>query len=371
MAKATISKFFTGKPISHLNFVEICETLGLDWQEISEVPTTTNNNPEIYIERPPVEEKCYQEILKPNSLIRIKAPKQMGKTLLARKLLDRVTEQGYRTVYLSFKAIDRSDFRDLTQFLRQFCNTVSLELDLNNQLEEYWQNEIGSKSNCTNYFEKYLLMASNSPLVLCLDDVDLLFPYEEIAEEFFTLLRFWYERAKNRPIWTKLRFIIVYSTDIYIPLDINHSPFNVGLPIELPTFTSDQVQNFAKQHRFDWGCDSINQLMKMFNGHPSLIKQALYHLKITPDITLEKLLKEAPTDSGIYSSDLRNLLLELQNYSELRQAFSKVIDSDKPIHLDTLTSHKLYSMGLVKHQQDKVEVSCNLYRLYFQSRLLD
>jgi Effector-associated domain 1/AAA-like domain len=42
----------------------------------------------IYIKRPPIEEKCYKAILQPGSLIRIKAPQRMGKTLLLEKLLD-------------------------------------------------------------------------------------------------------------------------------------------------------------------------------------------------------------------------------------------------------------------------------------------
>ncbi|NEO49996.1 MAG: hypothetical protein F6K55_40285, partial [Moorea sp. SIO4A3] len=47
--------------------------------ELSPRPRATQ---EIYIERPPVEARCYQEIVKPGALIRIKAPKRMGKTLL-------------------------------------------------------------------------------------------------------------------------------------------------------------------------------------------------------------------------------------------------------------------------------------------------
>ncbi|MGH8001734.1 MAG: NACHT domain-containing protein, partial [Brasilonema sp.] len=34
-----IWKFFTGKPIERQNFMEICFQLGLDWQEIAELPT--------------------------------------------------------------------------------------------------------------------------------------------------------------------------------------------------------------------------------------------------------------------------------------------------------------------------------------------
>lgn len=379
LAKATVSKFFTGKGISHLNFVEICEKLGFDWQEIGEVPLDNEILPDstdfedstgIYIERPSIETICYQEICKLGSLIRIKAPKKMGKSSLAIQICNFVTKQDYRVAYLSFKEIDRDDLKDLTRFLRQFCNTVSWELNIKNQVEQYWEDSIGSKSNCTHYFEKYLLVEPNPPLVLCLDDVDLLFPHQEIAQEFFTLLRFWHERAKTRPIWTKLHLIVVHSTDIYIPLDQNHSPFNVGLPIELPMFTSGQVQDFAKQYKFDWDSDRIEKLMEMLNGHPYLVKQALYHLKINRSPTLENFLKQAPTDRGIYSNDLRKILDELNQYNELRNAFEKVIVSNHPIHLETMTSRKLYSMGLVKYQQDKIEVSCNLYRLYFENCLL-
>ncbi|WP_375474565.1 hypothetical protein [uncultured Nostoc sp.] len=44
-----IWKFFTGKPIERQNFMEICFRLGLDWQDIAELPNQrllTENNQE-------------------------------------------------------------------------------------------------------------------------------------------------------------------------------------------------------------------------------------------------------------------------------------------------------------------------------------
>ncbi|MEM9090821.1 MAG: NB-ARC domain-containing protein [Cyanobacteria bacterium P01_F01_bin.53] len=35
MARATVNKFFTGRPIDFLNFVELCQQLNLDWQEVA------------------------------------------------------------------------------------------------------------------------------------------------------------------------------------------------------------------------------------------------------------------------------------------------------------------------------------------------
>ncbi len=35
ISRATVSKFLNGKPVDYLNFVEISEKLGLDWQAIA------------------------------------------------------------------------------------------------------------------------------------------------------------------------------------------------------------------------------------------------------------------------------------------------------------------------------------------------
>ena len=53
---------------------------------VSPVPSASA----FYVERPPIEFQCYEAILQPGALIRIKAPQQMGKTLLGEKLLEKV-----------------------------------------------------------------------------------------------------------------------------------------------------------------------------------------------------------------------------------------------------------------------------------------
>lgn len=70
-----------------------------------------------YIERPPIEEKCYKAIVQPGALIRIKAPQRMGKTLLLEKILDHSRQQGYETVKLDLKLADNSTLTDLKTFL--------------------------------------------------------------------------------------------------------------------------------------------------------------------------------------------------------------------------------------------------------------
>ncbi len=159
-----------------------------------------------YVERSPIESNCYQAVLKPGSLLRIKAPKLMGKTSLLSRIFDVAAKQGARTVELNLLLADSAVLTNLDKFLRWFCASVNRALKIENQLDAYWDTELlSSNSNCTAYFEEYLLPQINSPLVLGLDEVDRIFPYAEIAPDFFGLLRLWHEKARNLDIWKRFQ----------------------------------------------------------------------------------------------------------------------------------------------------------------------
>ena len=307
---------------------------------------------EIYIERPPVEDRCYQEIVKPGALIRIKAPKRMGKTLLIQQIISHSKQQGYAQVYLNMNELP---FTNLDDFLQSFCVRVSDNLGLPDQLDSYWKKRLPSKVNCKRYLEQYLLTSLESPVVLCLDEVERIFSHQEIAKGFLTLLRSWHEDAKSKEIWKKLRLIVVYATEVYVNLPIEQSPFNVGLPIELLEFTEQQVTSFAQAYGLNLSGDSVTQLMAMVGGNPYLLSQAFDHLKNHQAVekTLDTLLANAPTEAGIYGSHLYLLLTSIQEHTELLDAIKLLVSTTKPVRLDATITRKLESMGLVqRHGND-------------------
>ena len=325
-----------------------------------------------YVERSPIESICYETLLQPGALLRLKAPSLMGKTSLMNRVLAQLALSGYKTVSLSLELAERKLFTNLDKFLRWLCTNISRELGFPSQLDDYWDEEgMGSKVSCTTYVEEYLLAQLNTPLALCLDDVDLVFPYPELYKDFFGLLRSWYEKARSRNIWKKLRLAIIHSTDVYIQLNINQSPFNVGVPIELPEFTSSQVQNLAYQHGLNWGAPQVERLMEMVGGHPYLVQQALLHLKTHGDVTLEQLLETAPTEAGIYNHHLRLHLLTVQQHPELASALKKVVSATTSVQLEPMPAYKLHSMGLVKLCGNQVKPRYHMYSQYFCDRLKD
>lgn len=322
-------------------------------------------NSPFYVERPPIEVECNQTILKPGSLIRIKAPSQMGKTSLTARILSHGEKQGFKSVYLNIELADSKIFQDLDLFLKWFCASVSRTLNLPNKVREYWDDIFGSKTSCKDYFENYLLAEIEEPLILALDRVDSIFPYPNLADDFFALLRAWHEEAKNSQVWKKLRLILVHSTEVYIPLNINQSPFNVGLPIELPEFTPKQVSDLVDRYGLKLNFSQIKKLMEILGGHPYLIRVALYYLA-KHNLTLEKFLYMAPTEEGAFNSHLRRHLIALGEQPELGIAFQQVINSDCPVSLPALEMFKLHSMGLVAIKGNKATPYCELYRQYFR-----
>jgi hypothetical protein len=323
----------------------------------------------LYIERPGVEPLCYEAVLKPGALIRIKAPKLMGKTSLLLRLLSYAKNHQCQVVYLDLQSIDRSIVTDLDKFLRWLCVIVGRQLKLENQLHQYWDTDIlGSNDNCTAYFEEYLLTTIGEPLVLCFDDVDRIFPHAEVVEDFLGLLRSWHEKGKTSKIWQQLHLVIAYSTEVYIPLDINQSPFNAGIPVELSEFDLLHVQELAHRHHLNWQEQQCHQLMQMVGGHPYLVRLAMYALSRGYS-TLAQLLQEASTEAGIFSHHLRRYLETLQQTPELAQMFKQAVLSAEPVELNSMQIYQLHSMGLVKRLNNHVVPRCNLYREYF-SRVL-
>jgi DNA-binding CsgD family transcriptional regulator len=321
---------------------------------------------DFYIQ-PSFEERCCEEVLVPGQLIRIRAPQTTGKTSLLYRILDHAREQGYQTVACNLRAdLERSDVESLSSFLLWFCRTIaqSLNLPLENLPETI--------SGCKSYLQNQILRKLSEPLVVALDETEVLFEYPEIAKDFFALLRVWHEFAKNpgmETTWEKLRLVIVHSTDDYIHLSRAQSPFeNVGYVVRLPQLKAPQIQTLANRYGLRGVTTTeIEQLMTMVGGHPYLIQEALYTLW-RKDVTFDELLMTAPTLEGIYRSHLQRLL-NLLDEPKLQDALKQVLELGGEVRLSKEPSFKLEGLGLIQFQRNQPQISCELYRRFFQDWL--
>ena len=333
-----------------------------------------------YIPRPAIETLAFAEIAKPGCLLRLKAPQKMGKSTLMLRLIDQARQLNYQSLYLDLQLADHLVLSSPDRFLRWFCAHASRELGLAPQLERYWDESISSQVNCLIYLQTYLLEQTEAPVLICINEVNRIFDYPAVAQTFLPLVRALREESRYSKVLQKLRLVLAYSTEIYVPLKLHQSPFNVGMLIELPEFTLSEIQYLADQYGLNWtvppGLQQALALYELVGGHPYLVQLALYQLATCTNgseteiaAALAQLLEQAPTLAGIYTDHLQRHLSVLCAHSDLTAALNQVLVEEAAI-LPSIVARKLQSLGLIRLIEEQAVISCKLYRLFFSTYAL-
>ena len=335
-----------------------------------------------YINRPIIQSLCYKSIQQPGTFLNICAPKQMGKTSLMSRIIAFAKSLGYQTFYLNLQLVDLKILQNLESFLQWFCARVTQELKLSQsnsnqaiyheQITDFCQNSLGSKSITTDYFNDIILTQSDRPLVIAIDELNQLFTYPDIACEFLQLLRAWSGRTQageteSHP-WQKLRLVTIYSTEIAMPSSINPSLLNTGTLINLPEFTLAQVQELAQCYQQEITHEQIQQLITLLGGHPYRLQLAFYSL-YQQTITLEAILENSDRLTALYAEHLQQQWWNLQHYDELLPIFTKIVNNPKPIKIKLSLGYQLQKMGLVRLKGNLASLYCELFRPFFMGAL--
>ncbi|MGG6265363.1 AAA-like domain-containing protein [Leptolyngbya sp. AN03gr2] len=400
-AQATVCNFLNGKPVDIRTLIELCHRLDLDVNEIAE-PPPTDPPPEIedqetepplepdlpspgkvilefptglvrldspfYIARSSQEKQCYDEIEQVGALIRIKAPRQFGKTSLLVRVLDQAKQAGHRMVYLSLQEVDSAHLTDSATFLAWFYGAIASELELFEHINAYekFAQSLGSKRACILCFEKYIFPNLSEPLTLGLDELDRILEASSVSADFFALLRVMNEKSKLGGIWQNFRLVLVHAIHAIegmVPMDVNQSPFNVGLPIELTEFTSEQIQELAHRHDLNWQKTEVEQLRQFVGGMPFLVRLMLYHLA-TQKQSLAQVLQNEFAAITVYREYLERLERTIAHL-DLDKTMRTIATSNADLSQVPLRSrYELHSLGLIKGIDD-LRPRCELYRRYF------
>ncbi len=199
-----------------------------------------------------------------------------------------------------------------------------------------------------------------------MDEVDKVFD-KPFRNDFFGMLRNWHNSRAMSEIWNNLDFVLVTSTEPYQLIDdLNQSPFNVGQVIELEDFTLKQVRELNWRHGSPFNSSAEMGLMRLLNGHPYLVRKALY-LVASGQITTTELFKGASNTRGPFGDHLRRLVSLLHHKQELKQTLLQVIRENKCE--DEHRFWQLRGAGLVRSSGQTVMPRCQLYADYFREHL--
>ena len=326
---------------------------------------TMDTQSEFYIERPS-DAVAQNAIGRQGVTITIKGPRQMGKSSLLIRTVAAAAKAGKRVAFLDFQLVDKMSLTNADRFFRQFCSWLTDELELEDRVEEHWKAPLGNSQCCTRYMSRHLLKQVGGPLVLAMDEVESIFD-TDFRSDFFSMLRSWHNNRAIAPDWKQLDLVLVTSTEPYQLIDnLNQSPFNVGAVIELTDFTRAQVANLNRRHGSPLTSDAEQQLMELLDGHPYLVRRALY-LVASERMSVAELFANATHDRGPFGDHLRYHLFRMHDKQELVEGLRKVIKYQTC--QDEHVFFRLRGAGLVRRDGRAVVPRCQLYADYFKEHL--
>lgn len=363
-AKRDLVQFSDGSGIEIPQPLPSAQPLSLEMPEGSMDPEST-----FYVQRQG-DQIAMGAIQRQGVTITIKGPRQMGKSSLLLKTVDQAIQADKRVAYIDFQLFDDAALGDADRFYQQFCLTITQQLELPSRIDDFWLEELGNNQRCTRYMQTYVLKELQQPFVLAMDEVDRIFD-RKFRSDFFAMLRNWHNnRGLPLPamkVWKQFDLVLVTATEPYhLIADLHQSPFNVGEVISLKDFTAEQVADLNQRHGSPLNSGQESQLFALLNGHPYLIRKALY-LAASGQKTIDEVLAKADRDDGPFGDHLRYHLFRIYDRPELVQGMLGAVQRNRCE--DERIVRLLCAAGLIR-QEGKAELPrCQLYGDYFKAHL--
>lgn len=329
-----------------------------------------------YIERD-ADRLCWLHIKQRwGSTIFIKAPRQLGKSSLIRRILYRAEKEGTKkSAFINFQSIPQYILEDQHSFLIEFCSMIAASLGVPDAIERFWSPQRqGSSSHkvnpirkCSEYLSKYLIPQLNDPFVLALDEVDRMLT-TPFRSDFFRMLRTWHNDRVENKSFAKMTLFLSCSADPALFIENpEESPFNVAEVIELEDFSNEKVEELNWRQGAILQQTEIEDLIEMVGGHPFLVRVAFYEIK-TGRETLSSLLKKGLEGRGTYGHHLNQIISPLLITPELKETLNNICQRQHSAK--NRIFYRLKSLGLIKEKDNQVMFRNKLYEQYFCNQLL-
>src|SRR5262249_17422239 len=134
-------------------------------------------------------------------------------------------------------------FEQAGRFFFELATSLAEQVEIAPLDDAFWPDHLSPGVNFERFLRRSILEAAPEPVVWGLDGVDRLFgcPF---SGEVFRLLRSWHNGRALDPAgpWSRLTLAIAYAAEVHLFIrDLNQSPFNVGVRIELADLSREQV----------------------------------------------------------------------------------------------------------------------------------
>jgi hypothetical protein len=189
--------------------------------------------------------------------------RQMGKSSLRVKVMQRLVDEGFACAAVDITAIGTNDITPEQWYAGIIDTLVGIfKLYSDFDLETWWQENslLSPVQKLGKFIETILLVKMTGKIVIFIDEIDSLLNLN-FKDDFFAAIRACYNQRVDKPEYQRLTFALL---GVAAPSDLisdkNRTPFNLGKAIQLDGFQLDEAEPLA------WG---------LGNNHQSVLEAVL------------------------------------------------------------------------------------------------
>ncbi len=222
----------------------------------------------------------FYESLKAGEFCYVLNSRQMGKSSLRVRTMQRLQASGFLCAFIDLTGIGKEDVTAEKWYAGLVQSLVSsYQLGKKFQWRAWWKEQrefLSPVQRFSLFIEEVLLVEIEQNIVIFVDEIDSVLSMTFSLDDFFALIRFFYNRRVDEPKYQRLTFALLgVATPSDLIADKTQTPFNIGRAIALNGFQLHEVQPLTDglTGKVSNPQEAIAQILEWTGGQPFLTQK--------------------------------------------------------------------------------------------------
>ncbi|MTJ06607.1 AAA-like domain-containing protein [Anabaena sp. UHCC 0204] len=320
--------------------------------------------------------------------------RQMGKSSLRVQTMKRLKEvDGFACAAIDLTEIGSANITPLQWYagiIIELINTFELneKCDIDSWWDKYDQESLSAVNFFGNFLRDILLKYVDSNIVIFIDEIDSTISLEFNVDDFFALIRSFYNRRVDNAEYNRLSFVLLgVATPNDLIQDKTRTPFNIGYGVELTGFTFAESQPLALGLSVKTNhSEKLLELILHWTGGQPFLTQKVCNLVLNSselyegneEAWLENLIRTNISENWQTQDNPEHLrtigkriLNDEQMAGELLEIYQKIYQAGEVVSQNTGEEGKLQLSGLVVKKNNHLQIYNPIYREVFNQQWID
>ncbi|MEG4805915.1 AAA-like domain-containing protein [Microcoleus sp. F8-D3] len=189
----------------------------------------------------------FYENLKAGEFCYVLNSRQMGKSSLRVRAMQKLQAEGTVCAFIDLTGIGKEDVTP-EKWYAGIVNSLVSSCQLGNKINwrNWWRERrdlLSPVQRFSLFIEEVVLVEIEASIIIFIDEIDRVLSMNFSTDEFFALIRWFYNQRVDKPLYRRLTFALLgVATPSDLIADKTQTPFNIGQAINLGGFQIDEVQ---------------------------------------------------------------------------------------------------------------------------------